>query len=572
MNFDKIKVFRKKNKWLFLVILISILITTYAQYPALKNHYIVNDDVEKDSECCIGLRCIISAPYDFIFQILWSFVNPVILSKITPFLVSIIFSIFLFLIGRKLRDNITGILIVILSLLHFWSIDIFFGGLRRGFGAMLFVMFFYYLIKRKPIGLIASIVLSIVTYPPIFPILCLSLGIWLIWNSDYPKRYQFIKKRRIPIITAILISLIIISSLYFVFSEEDNYIDYLKLPEFSSMGRYSLVSESNLYYQLTIGTTGLSLSPILNFIILMFLITSTICYKKLKIPQELVILLVASITVYIASFLVFPNLYYPAKGIRNIVPLFFVIVLSLNISTFLKKIPRRKECIKYVAIGTIIIGSLIIFYVSFRPNFFQFCPHTGSYDFIKNNLNPYEERIKIAGFPKTISCVYLFTPLKQTVNTTNLFINYEKGPQFPKDESQITRMELHKKATYELFNAYYSDNISEINSFCKRNRVTHIIIEPYLFSEKFLKEGYYTKEYWKELYNNLLIPSPKPKHFLLRIYPPREIPQLHYEPFDSLIRKLVLNNTGFALLNILDEKKIFEDKKKYMFIIKCPVD
>jgi len=564
MKIKKMLSFIKNNRYILLVILFSILITTHAQYPSLIKDYIFADDVKKDSEMyCLGPKCIISEPYNLTFKIIWSFIDPVTLSKITPYFISLIFSIFLFYICKELINKKSGFLVVILSLLHFWTTSVFFGGLRRSFGTMISAMFLYFLIKKKHVWIIISIFFSLFTYPPISLVLGLSYLISLIWDNKLYSinKYSKIKKYRVQIISALLFILVFTSSFFMIFTKNENILDYFRKPESSASGRFPMNFEGySYYYYLMSDRIGMASSPVLNFLILSFIVVGIINLKKLKWNPELMILWVSSTFLYIVSFFMFPNLYYPAKMVQNFIPLFIIIGLFINLKNLKKGIKKNKKWIISILTFFILICSLLIFNFSFKPSFLYICPYKGLYESI-DELKIKEKNVHFVGFPKEMYCIYLFTDLTDE----GIFLNYEKIPRTNKSDKTIFN---EKMSSY--IDAYYSEDIKEVNSFCTKYDISHLIVDPYLFSEKFNQYGY--GQNWKEMKDGYLIPLMYKKEYtLLRLHPKKEKTVLIFEPFDSQLRELLSNNSDFALLKLPEEKRI-EIEGEEMFIVECPIN
>ena len=127
--------------------------------------------------------------------------------------------------------------------------------------------------------------------------------------------------------------------------------------------------------------------------------------------------------------------------------------------------------------------------------------------------------VLIAGHPSLMDNVPTFAKRKAFI-TEELSLPYHTN-LYP----------IIKERTYDFFKAYYSDNLGKICDFCKIYNIAYIIVD-----KKHFTESYFIEE-----------------HFYLN-------------PFNNYIKNLVKNKTTFALMNIPQNKKIFEDDG--VFVVK----
>lgn len=549
----KLPLIFRKDGYLIIAVLFAILIAVYAQYPALIDRYILNDDVRKGGDELIGYLGI---PYDIFFIAIRSLIDPILLSKIIPFFVSVFFSVFLFKTGKNLKNKKVGLMLALFSLLYFWSTDTFFGGLRRGFAALVMAAFLYYITEKKYGKSAVCFIISLFVYPPVALLILLTGCIYTLWNYPYSKKgIRTNRKIKIFFIAILILLLFAISLIYLTFSNSFGYSELNSIPEFSSLGRFSFVFDDISYYFLTSERIGISLTPMLTFIFIVFLITGFINFKRFQFPSELTMLLISGITLYLISFLIFPAIYYPGRFIKYSLPFFLISACSINLDSITKKVSFIK--FKHLLFWFFITFSIIFFLITFIPHWLMSCNQPELYKFIDTKFkdNPYA---LIAGHPRTISCVYWYTHF----NRRNFLIDNEFYPQF--DEIKTRKFE---KRTFDFFKAYYSSNMSEIKSFCSKYNITHIIIEPYLFSDEFFKKGYPLDDFYKPVREKRLLAIKGPKSPYLRVYPLKKKNLLYFEPYDSYIKNLTENKTDFILLNLPKEKRIFDNEE--MFIFEC---
>lgn len=513
----------------------SLAFSLFCLYPSLIDYLIINDDILKWgfedtlAELGVGHSVII------------------ILTKIFSIFISLIFSLILFQIGKKMKNKEVGLLMSFLGLFYFWLTDIFYGANQRAFALIIISLFLYSLFVNRNRILLPILVVSSFVYPPVLLIILLNLLI-----NHWKNKKSKIRPRIILLLTLILLFIAIFY--HYNISSIVSMDQALEMPEFSSKGRVKVFNENFLN---TIGSQsiGISINPALIYLTCLNILLFLIIRKRFRINEKIILFVFSGIILYVLAFVFFLKLYFPSRYIIYTLPLSLILIFCLNIDTVIK---RRKSFIYII----LLIATLIFFFKFFPQHYLEKCPNDELYRFIDST----HKDSFIVGYPRTIDCIHRFSD----ITTKNFLFSYEFSPIFyPEYYSQF------KKSQNDFFKIYYSDKQEEIEGYCSKYNISIIIVEEELFSEEYLNYGWnwYEKRnrpVWHKMpFANLL------KKFNIYFKQKEDRIenkvkskyQLLYEPFDSYIKNITKEKKTFYLLNISENKKIFNHNGT--FIVNC---
>jgi len=179
---------------IFILIIFSLGIVYFCQQEALFDKYAFNDDCNqytfpyykiKDSELFQDdIYTEYSKRYNvkgvvFIYSLFSRFVDPLLVSKVLPFILCSISALFIFFIGEKIKNTAVGILAAIMFTMHSWTFTSFSGGHAKAFVFPLLLGFIYYLLMRNYLAIVLILFLQIVLYPPIAMVSLFTIGLLL---------------------------------------------------------------------------------------------------------------------------------------------------------------------------------------------------------------------------------------------------------------------------------------------------------------------------------------------------------------------------------------------------------
>lgn len=508
--------YKKKERLLIISILIfSIIISIYCQFPLLINKYAINDDVRQENYVFIKYvdRELFKNDYITDFYTKWSpwglnifyfiiskFYDPIKFTKFFPLFLCAILSIYMYKIGKLIGANniIVGLLASFLFILTIWSPEegIFIGiGGASNFGLILDILFIYYFLKKDLWKISITLVLQSLFYPPSLSICLLTFLFYILHN------WIVYKKVEEKIITYFIGSSIIIF-LFLLLKYKNGHLhlfglsEIINMPEFYPGGRKPLFFPS-LYKQLINPETGFAvLYPIKHLSFISLLLIIFLKKKIVRIPEEIWLFFLSSLIMFIVATMMIYRLYGPARYVRFTLPIFLVLFVSLNVEKLINQIKLKN-------IRLIVLLGFFIF------NFFLFLPKLNSdysiapYPDLYKFLETLPKDVFIAGYPTSMDFVPIHARRK-------VLINEETSRPMYRDFYPAI-----KERTYDFFTAYYSDSSRVIYNFCKKYNITHIVIEKSHFSNDFLAQ--------KKIYLN---------------------------PFSDYIKKITKDKHEFALLRV----------------------
>ncbi len=519
-----------ENILLSLVLLISLLVTLYCQFPLLTNKYTINDDVRqeiyfysqfRDKELFQGdlITGYFSKwnPWGLnIFYFMVSlFCDPIKFTKILPFFVCALSTLYMFRIGKLLKGNLVGFLAGLVFIFLAWSREFFefFGtGGAGDFGVLFCIMFLYYFLKEDFWKTMLILVFQALFYPPVFLICLLTYLSSIIFGL--PKSLKIERKK---ILFLIGISLVITLILCLKYANSQLELITLKemkgMEEFYPGGRKPIFFPT-VYQRWTNYESGLAIDYPLKWLLLVsFLMFLVLKKRVLNIPSKLWHFISASFILFVIANILMYRLYGPARYIRFSLPIFLIIFIVFNINKLLETTKVRN--IRLVFLLTFVLLTTICF-VPKLQRYYITAPSPDLYNF----LLTLPKDIFIAGHPTPMDNVPTFAKRK-------IFITEETSEPLYSNIYPIL-----KERTYSFFKAYYSGSLEEIHDFCKSYNITHLIVYKSHFSQNYLTKG-----------------------------------RFYLNPFNDYIKILTKNRSKFALMDISEEKKIFQEGD--VFVVKA---
>ncbi len=545
-----------KNWLVPLVALAASTIIIINQYDGLVNPYVINGDVPqhvywmqqfRDSELFRNDLLTDLARFHQpwaavgVYRLLSFFWDPLWVSKVLPLVLSVVSAVYVFRLAQCLAGSGTGIIASLLFMIMPVFPGVMAGGTPRAYAYPLLISFLFYLIRKNFFKTSVVLLLQPLFYPSIF-FVC-GLTYFLAFVEMRP--FRLVKQhagRLLYFTAAVTLGVAMLVGRYLVNQNPTlgNIVTKTQVanwPELSVEGRYAVVPTGPLL-QAIIGQTRATFMPLIayspiylalrelkpasltpgilkGFIwwIIPFILIALIGFLVVEIkrggfifPRELLYLLVASGIMYELADLVFLQLWLPARYIQYSLPVIAIVIVSLAMGRIIAKITRPR--LKTLASG-VVIGVLLLHFninrnagmdnQSDKKDFFEY-------------LGTLPKNVLIAAYPSLADYIPTFSKRK-------VFLNYELSqPYVDKYWFAISAR------TYEFFDAYYSDDLAKVVTFCDKNHIDYLIVDKRHFTREFL-----------------------------------DVRRIYFEPFNSYIKKITRDKTGYALLQNLPKLITFQD-------------
>ncbi|MEK6563870.1 MAG: hypothetical protein AABZ65_02440 [Candidatus Omnitrophota bacterium] len=541
LNYSQ-KTRKMRKKYVAVIGAISLIITFICQKDALFDRYTINDDVNqyifpfyaiKDPSL---FQNDIFAEYAmkhntagtiFVYSLFGIFFDPLALTKILPFILCCLSAIYVFLIGNALYSISVGFLASNIFILYSWTFTYFSGGNPRAFAFPLVLSFIYYLIKRSYVLLGIILIFQVLFYPPVALISILTLIVLIARNikNSFGKvkleEENFYKRSYLCCLS--MIGSIV---LYFLYIKSDNFMgplvsfkDIITMPEFFSDGRVPfLVNWHRIFTERDVMARMIGM-PIDNFLT-WFLIGNLFCglifilKNKIRVNLILSIFLIASLMMYVLSWLLLFKLFYPGRYLKFSLPIYSIFMSALIINRYVIEKFNYKTFFRLF----IVTLSIIIIFLPFLNGDLCTFRNKDLYKF----LSTLPKDSLLAAHPSDANEIPLYSKRK-------VFVQEELSHPFYKNYYLMV-----SRRTHDFFRLYYSNSIDEAVNICRRYRIDYLVV----------KKGHFEKKY---LYKK----------------------DFYFEPFNTKIIHILSENTGnnFIMLNISQEYKVYENDD--FIIINC---
>jgi len=517
-------VMKKNNSFLYLIAAFSLLVTLYCQFPLLTNKFAIDDDVrqeiyhyERYRDKDLFKDDLIVTDYlkkwnpiglNSFYYLISKIYDPVQFTKILPFFLCLFSVIYMYLIGRTLRNGSAGLLSGLMFIFLAWSrkdFAAFSTGNGEDFGILFCIMFIYYFLKKDSLKTGISLVLLALFYPPLLIICLLTCIFCLVFEFS---RSGIIKKKDLIILASVLFIVLVT----LIIEYGDGKIKMLSLKEMRNMqefypwGRKPLFFAS-FYRRWTNAESGIALDyPVAWLAVVSFLLFLFRRKKALaNLPCSLWYFIFISFIMFIIANIVMFRLYGPSRFLRYPLPLFLIFFVAVNISDIINSIKsvRRKS--------VFLLGFIFLTMLCFVPKLkarYRIAPYPSLYAF----LQTLPKNALIAGEPFLMDDIPTFAKRKVLMD------DEVSQPYF------ADFYPLIKERIFDFFGAYYSDSYEKVCDFCRKYEVTYLVVNKKHFSPDYLTGKF-----------------------------------IYYNPFNGYIKNLIKDRPVLLLANIPEEKKIFTD-------------
>ncbi len=512
---------------LLIIFSIALIIFCIYQYPAILNRSIINDDVRVQYYPAYRVHDMSLYPNDIITDLftyetpraffysvalLSYLVDMITLSKIMSLIAFLLVAYYTYRLGRFYLGKPGSAMFLILFLIQIWSFPSISGGLPRSFALVFIAGFLYYQASGRDIKKSAMLITALLIYPPSMFVAWITYGL-----LKLPDLKELISKRRFTrdlklllLLTAVLFAIgtVLYSDTHA--NRFGNLADYHEVstnPVFGENGRVDVFPVRSYPYMIYSFAGNLILATLVLLVPFLFFNRK----KAFRLPKEFWALLVSGIILHYFGGYTGLMLNNYSRFSRYTFPLFLVFFFSYNIELILPKIRKRFRMAAFILV-LVLTGAMV---AAGTTRDLIDCSKTDVYSFLsttpKNTL--------VAGYPLQTSCIPLYS--KRMVFTSHEGISPEYSGYYS----------VLRNRTFELFDAYFSDNITAVEDFCRKHDIDYLLVD-----RVYLEHLDYSEA-------------------------------LSYEPFRSYIENITQNRTYFALLHVPDEKKIINNDQYYL--IRC---
>ena len=324
--------------------------------------------------------------YAAIYRLMAFSIQPLLLSKLLPVVIGVVTTLYGFRVCLQLFPiPATGFIAMLLLNQSLWFRDDLSSATPRAFVYPLFLAFLYYLLRRARSGVMITIVLQALIYPPLVLITIAVLFLRL-WNCD---RWQLHRERIPDFVLAAGLGLLALLP-YIVSSAEFGSIvtktEALTMPELYPGGRHPYF-DPNLWRFWLIGQHSGILPPLLPPLIWVGLGLPILTQNPSRFPlirrlnPEVVLLTqtaLASLGLFFVAHVLLLKLFFPTRYTthtwRIVLAIAAAIVLTVLLDAVLLKCEELASAHRWKPMFwrltlTGLIGALLILFPSFSPSF-----------------------------------------------------------------------------------------------------------------------------------------------------------------------------------------------------------
>jgi hypothetical protein len=412
----------KSGYLLSILIVFAIATTLYVQYPAIIDPYRIDDDLRQyfwmvrftdptlfpDDYLLSnvkgvhevgfpGLNLLVqyeSWGFSLLYWLAGALMHPITFNKLLPFGLMLVSVVYLYLLGKSLRDEGTGFLLgllfVVFSLSASANISVM-PGLERSFSFPLLIVFLYYFVQQAPIGSALTLAVQTTIYFPTFVVSAATYALSLVRFKERRPTLDLSRRRLLPLVIGVGLSLVFFApALLSVAGAEAPYSTDMPLrenPYYSANGRIPIFGQDlplGLPLYVLTGYGGLAtyqdianMVPLLLILLCMF---ATMGRDGLRVPTTMRLFFLGTLGAWLLSWvaaLVFNDfiLRYPFKYSSAALPLFLLVVVAYNLESFARVVAhlwqrsKSRRGLLLMAVGSTIIIIASLAFLSTDPRF-----------------------------------------------------------------------------------------------------------------------------------------------------------------------------------------------------------
>ena len=373
-----------KGAWLYVAASVLALLLIYRfQLPALRDYYTVDDDtcqhiywmaefhqrsLFQDDLQTRFAKFVQPKGFVAVYWLASFLVQPIIFTRVLPFILAPICAIFLLRVGRSKQSLFAGFLLALLLLINDAHMDSFAGGLHKAFAFPIFAIFLFYLSRERFVEAGMTTVASAFFYPPGTALLLVVFALSLVRFSGIRPHLSINKKKVASVgISGLLVFLILFA--HYLRPGRDEVLGKIvsrkemkEMPEFRPGGRVASIPQPGLFPE--IGKQVWNGFLLVSFGIFMLLLRKDI----VRLPKEAWYFLLAGIILFEVAKIFAARLYEPNRYLNYGLGIFLLFFLATGAQASIgvvagagRKTLRRAS--KVLAVVSIVS---VVFYLYYR--------------------------------------------------------------------------------------------------------------------------------------------------------------------------------------------------------------
>lgn len=478
------------------VILVAAAIFICAHLAAFTNPFVINDDVRQqifwmqqwqdpelfqDDLLTDYARHYVPWGVKALYRLASVFIGPLLFSKILTGTLFVLLSLCLYLIGTELLDRrLAWITVAVFWLMPFF-LDRISGGLARSFAFPLLAWFWLAWLRREPWGMGGALLAQSLFIPYLAP---LAAGAALLaWGRNRLSRSSpppFPAHLGHFACLALALGLVALFNYHLTaggFGPLVSKADMANRPEFTAQGRFPLVPVASVFWELVQPWEFIApfreWGPLAGALVCGALVILVLFGWRRLAWQELfprlqpvMYLGLASLACYAAARLFLLKLFVPDRYVIYTLNLFYCLALALGFYG----LSRDWRLTRGAALGLLAVvaglscwrlhGVGLYDYSEFQP--------------LAAVLSQTPKEALIAGHPELADNIPAFARRRA-------FVTLELAHPWSTGYWQKIRPRLE-----EFFAAYYAADPQAIRAFCRKHRISHLVVDPRHFTPEFL--------------------------------------------------------------------------------------
>jgi len=416
-------------------------------------------------------------------------IDPVILSKITQFVLLGLVLVFLYKIGRLLHGPFLGWTLVFLTVHSPTLVGLTDGGLPRGWAVPGLVVFSWAVLAGRPRVALAATVVSGLFYPPVFLVLGPSYGVWTILKRSW-SRWD---------LAALALMVVGLWPMVFRGDEIGRIVtaaEAAKMPEWQLGSRFPFLPTPSLVSLLPRNFTVSYLPPsvfgpwawllvALGFAAFLLWPDSRSRESGSPAPRSraqtifaLGLPLAFSLVMFeVSAFLAF-RLHIPDRNLKYTIPVLGLILITLAVFRLIKIVSRWQGWPAFlVIIGVVLLGGS-----GFTGNLNLWADQRFAWK-LYAFVDQLPKDALLAGPPMEMDNIPLFSRRK-------VFVSDEANqPLYDRYYREIRGRLL------QTFDAYYATDLKAVEDFRNRTGVDFMLVRKEDFTHRFKRARYYSEPY-----------------------------------------------------------------------------
>jgi hypothetical protein len=478
---------------------LSLLVYAIAQFTALSNPYVLNDDVrqqiywmQKWQDSSLYPPDILNAyaqqyvPWGvkIVYRIAAFVMNPLLFSKVLTGIIFVCLGTFLFMIGRAFSSKSLGwACLAVYWLMPYFMFTIS-GGIARSFAFPLIVLFMLGWFLRKPGVAVFALLLQALLIPYVF-VLCLAAAFvsWLLHKAKQLERsvIPFTPSNAALIIVGIVTVAVMKRSFDLTgFGPMVSRHDMIGNPLFSSEGRYEIETAPALFRDLILapweyigtfhelGTTGGIVSVVLLVVAGLFCMRFADLRSMKSFLPPLVVFSATSLAFYLAAHILLLALFVPDRYVMYTVNPIYCILLAIAFHAAW----RRYGESRLVGIG--LLAAAFVLGTCRLKN-------VGVYDYSEDKalyeaVNRTPKTALIAAHPWTADNILTF-------GRRNVLVSFELAHPWAKGYWRSIEPRIS-----DFLAAYYAGTAQPVIDFCRQYGIDFFVVDTRHFTSEFISD------------------------------------------------------------------------------------